>query len=306
MRPTLASAGGGSPLCYHLPLDFITAQGSAPVLNCDLHCHSTASDGLLPAAEVVRRAAGNGVDLLALTDHDDLGGLAAARVAAQEAGIAFSNGVEISIEWESLQIHILGLAFDADNAALNTGLATICSGRIERAQRMSDELAKIGIADSFAGAMRFAENPSLISRAHFARYLVESGVCKDVRSVFESYLVPGRPGYVDHRWATLSDSIGWILGAGGIAAVAHPGRYKLNNRDMRRFLSEFKDLGGQAIEVMSGSHTQENVGTFGRLATEYGFLASRGSDFHGPGESYVDLGKLSPLPDGLKPVWEAF
>lgn len=276
------------------------------MLNCDLHCHSTASDGLLPAAAVVRRAAANGVDRLALTDHDDLGGLMAARAAADEVGIAFTNGVEISIEWEGLQIHILGLAFDAENALLNAGLEAIRSGRVDRAQRMSAELEKIGVRNAFDGAMRFAENPSLISRAHFARYLVESGVCKDVRSVFDAYLVPGRPGYVDHRWATLSDSIGWVLDAGGIAAVAHPGRYKLNNRDMRRFLAEFKDLGGQAIEVMSGSHSQENVGTFGRLATEYGFLASRGSDFHGPGESYVDLGKLPPLPDGLKPVWEAF
>jgi predicted metal-dependent phosphoesterase TrpH len=276
------------------------------VLNCDLHCHSTASDGLLPAADVVRRAAANGVDRLALTDHDDLDGLAAARGAAEEVGIAFTNGVEISIEWEGLQIHVLGLAFDAENVALNAGLAGIRSGRVDRAQRMSRELEKVGIRDSFAGAMRFAENPSLISRAHFARYLVESGICKDVRSVFESYLVPGRPGYVDHRWATLTDSVGWIVDAGGIAAVAHPGRYKLNPRDMRRFLAEFKDVGGRAIEVMSGSHSQENIGTFGRLANEYGFLASRGSDFHGPGESYVDLGKLPPLPDGLKPVWEAF
>lgn len=276
------------------------------VLNCDLHCHSTASDGLLPAADVVRRAAGNGVDRLALTDHDALDGLAAARAAADEAGIAFTSGVEISIEWEGLQIHVLGLAFDADDAALNAGLATIRSGRIERARRMSAALEKAGIRNAFDGAMRFAENPSLISRSHFARYIVESGVCRDVRSVFESYLVPGRPGYVDHRWATLADSVGWVLGAGGIAAVAHPGRYKLSSRDMRRFLAEFKDLGGQAIEVMSGSHSPENVGTFGRLANEYGFLASRGSDFHGPGESFIDLGKLPPLPDGLKPVWEAF
>jgi hypothetical protein len=276
------------------------------VLNCDLHCHSTASDGLLPADEVVRRAAANGVDRLALTDHDDLGGLALARATANEVGIALTNGVEISIEWEGLQIHILGLAFDVDNVALNAGLSTIRAGRIDRAQRMSVDLEKIGVRNAFDGAMRFAKNPCLISRAHFARYLVESGVCKDVRSVFESYLVPGRPGYVDHRWATLADSITWVVGAGGVAAVAHPGRYKLNNRDMRRFLAEFKDLGGQAIEVMSGSHSHENVGTFGRLASEYGFLASRGSDFHGPGESYVDLGKLPPLPDGLKPVWEVF
>ncbi|MBN8438560.1 MAG: 3',5'-nucleoside bisphosphate phosphatase [Accumulibacter sp.] len=279
---------------------------SVSVLNCDLHCHSTCSDGLLPAAEVARRAAANGVAMLALTDHDDLDGLPAARAAADAVGMAFVNGVEISIEWEALQIHILGLAFNRADPALNAGLAAIRSGRIERARRMSAELEKVGIAGAFEGAMRFAANPSLVSRAHFGRYLVESGVCKDLRSVFESYLVPGRPGYVDHRWATLSDSLRWILGAGGLAVVAHPGRYKLSRADMRRFLGEFKDLGGQAIEVMSGSHTAEHVDAFGRLAREHDFLASRGSDFHGPGESYVDLGKLAPLPAGLTPVWQAF
>ncbi len=304
--PGRGGARGGAPLCYHPGLATRLFCLLIPVLNCDLHCHSTASDGLLPAAEVARRAAGNGVDLLALTDHDDIGGLTAAREAATELGMAFVNGVEISIEWEGLQIHILGFAFDAQNKAFNDGLAGIRSGRIERAQRMAAELEKIGIRGAFEGAMRFAENSSLISRAHFARYLVECGVCKDVRSVFESYLVPGRPGYVDHRWATLEESIGWVLGAGGLAAVAHPGRYKLSGRDMRRFLGEFKDVGGQGIEVMSGSHTLDHVGTFGRLAREFGFLASRGSDFHGPGESYVDLGKLAQLPDGLKPIWDAF
>lgn len=221
------------------------------VLNCDLHCHSTCSDGLLSAADVARRAAANGVDMLALTDHDDLDGLPSARIAADELGMAFVNGVEISIEWEKLQIHILGLAFNSADQVLNSGLAKVRSGRIERAQRMSIELAKVGIAGAFEGAMRYAANPNLISRAHFARYLVESGACKDMRSVFESYLVPGRPGYVDHRWASLADSLAWIIGAGGVATVAHPGRYKLSRGDMRRFLSEFRDLGGQAIEVMS-------------------------------------------------------
>jgi predicted metal-dependent phosphoesterase TrpH len=216
------------------------------------------------------------------------------------------NGVEISIEWESLQIHILGFAFDSTDQVLNAGLASIRAGRIERARRMAAELEKVGIAGAFEGAMGYAANPNLISRAHFARHLIDSGVCKDMRSVFESYLVPGRPGYVDHRWATLPESLRWIRGAGGVAAVAHPGRYKLSRADMRRFLAEFKDLGGQAIEVMSGSHTPEHVDAFGRLAREYDFLASRGSDFHGPGESYVDLGKLPPLPEGLKPVWHAF
>ena len=276
------------------------------MLNVDLHCHSTASDGLLPAADVARRAFANGVDLLALTDHDNLGGLAAARAVADEVGMGFVNGVEISIEWGGLQVHVLGLGFAADDQALGDGLETIRSGRVVRAQRMAAELDKVGLHGAFEGAMRHAENPTLISRAHFARYLVESGVCKDVRSVFDSYLIPGRPGYVDHRWATLADSVGWINGAGGIAALAHPGRYKFSKPQMRLLLEEFKELGGQAIEVISGSHSAENVAVFGRYAREYGFMASCGSDFHGPGESYVDLGKLAPLPPDLKPVWEAF
>ena len=276
------------------------------MLNVDLHCHSTASDGLLPAAEVVRRAAANGVELLALTDHDDLGGLAAARSTADEIGMRFVNGVEISIEWRGLQVHILGYAFAADDPALNAGLAAIRSGRVERARRMSAELEKVGIAGCFDGAMRHAENPSLISRAHFARYLVEIGVCKDVRSVFESYIVPGKPGYGEHRWATLAESVGWIRGAGGVASVAHPGRYKFSRPEMRTLLEEFKSAGGQAIEIVSGSHSAENTALFGKLAREFGFLASCGSDFHGPKESYVDLGKLEPLPPGLTPIWEAF
>jgi predicted metal-dependent phosphoesterase TrpH len=304
-RPGAPAGGAGRRLCYHA--QFFRALRTFPAVpNCDLHCHSTCSDGLLAPAEVVRRAAENGVDMLALTDHDDIAGLPRARAAAVEVGLSLVNGVEISIEWEGLQIHVLGFAFDAADAALNAGLQTVRCGRIERARRMAAELGKVGIDGSFDGAMRLAANPNLVSRAHFGRYLVERGVCKDLRSVFESYLVPGRPGYVDHRWATLADSLKWIHGAAGVATVAHPGRYKLSRSDMRRFLGEFRDLGGQAIEVMSGSHTPEHVDLYSRLAREYGFAASRGSDFHGPGESYVDLGRLPPLPEGLRPVWQLF
>ena len=287
-------------------IDSLTFFVRHALLNVDLHCHSTVSDGLLPAAAVARRAAENGVELLALTDHDEISGLPAARAVADEAGMRFVNGVEISVEWDGIQIHILGLAFAADDPTLAAGLAAIRSGRIARARRMASELEQIGIAGSFAGAMRHAENPNLISRAHFARYLVEIGVCRDVRSVFESYLVPGRPGYVDHQWATMAEALAWIHGAGGIAAVAHPGRYRVSKAQMRHFLDEFKSFGGQAIEVVSGSHSAENVTAMARLARDYGFLATCGSDFHGPGESYTDLGKLAPLPQGLTPVWEAF
>ena len=268
------------------------------MLKVDLHCHSTASDGLLSPEAVSRRAAENGVELFSLSDHDDLSGLPAAATVAGEHGMRFVTGVEISIEWGGAQVHILGYNFDADNAALNAGLQAIRDGRITRARRMSDDLEKrLGLSGCFDGAMRYAENPNLISRAHFARYLVEQGLCKEVRNVFESYLVPGKPGYVDHRWATLQESIDWIVGAGGIASVAHPGRYKFSRKEMRQFFDEFKQSGGRAIEVVSGSHSADN---------EYGFLASCGSDFHGEGESYIDIGGTAPLSAGLTPIWEAF
>ena len=277
-----------------------------PVLIVDLHSHSRASDGLLSPADVARRAAVNGVDILALTDHDETNGLPHARAEAERAGLRFIDGVEISIEWGGLQVHIVGLDFDVGSAALNAGLEAIRSGRVTRARRMSVELEKAGIPGCFEGAMRYAENPNLIGRSHFARYLVEIGVCRDVRSVFESYLVPGKPGYVTHQWATLAESVGWILGAGGVAAIAHPGRYKFSRLEMRNLLDDFKGLGGQAIEVISGSHSQEHLIQFSRLAREYGFLASCGSDFHGPEESHVDVGGNAPLPADLTPVWTAF
>lgn len=271
--------------------------------NFDFHCHSIVSDGLLPPEEVARRAAGNHVDLWSLTDHDDISGIPAARAAAEESGMAFVPGVEISIEWRDLPIHIVGLGFDADNEALSTGLRGLRDGRVERARRMSDALAAIGIPDTFEGALRFVTNPSLISRAHFARYLVSIGIAKDIPGVFQYYMTPGKPGYVDHRWATLENAVNWIRAAGGVAVVAHPGRYRMSGSEMRRFLDDFKDLGGEGLEVSCGSHSPDHISHFARLARHYAFHASRGSDFHGPEESYCDLGKVSQLPEDLKPVW---
>lgn len=279
---------------------------NAPVvtpLNFDFHCHSAVSDGLLPPAEVARRAAANGVDLWALTDHDDIGGLGEARATAEALGMSWRSGVEISIEWRGTPIHIVGLGFDENDPALIQGLDDLRRGRVDRAKRMGEALAAIGITGVYEGALKFVTNPSLISRAHFARYLVSIGIARDVPGVFQHYLAFGKPGYVDHRWATLAEAVGWIRGAGGVAVVAHPGRYKLSGADMRHFLDDFKDLGGEGIEVTSGSHSPDNVLHFARLARHYGFHASRGSDFHGPEESYVDLGRVPALPEDLKPVW---
>ena len=273
-------------------------------LNADLHCHSTVSDGLMAPADVVRRAHANGVELLALTDHDEIGGLAEARAMATELGVPFVNGVEISISWGDDQtVHIIGLGIAPDNAELVKGLQGVRSGRDSRAMRMADELDKVGIHGAYEGALKFVGNPALVSRSHFARFIVESGHAKDVKSVFDYWLAKGKPGYVEHTWATLKDAVRWLVGAGGVAVIAHPGRYRLTSGERRRLFTEFKTLGGQGIEVLSGSHHDDEVREYARIATEYGFLASRASDFHGVGESRVDLGKLPDLPEHLTPVW---
>lgn len=275
---------------------------SAP-LNYDLHCHSTASDGLLAPTDLVRRAADKGVDVLALTDHDNVGGLAEAAAAAKECGIGFVPGVEISTSWDGITIHIVGLGIDPQNEMLLQGLAHVRGSRGRRAERIAAELQAAGIPDAYEGAHAFCENPALISRTHFARYLVSVGYANDVKSVFQHYLTPGKPGYVAHDWGSVADAVIWIRSAGGQAIVAHPGRYKLNRPQMDQFLGEFKSAGGVGIEVVTGSHSPEQYGEYALRAREFGFLASRGSDFHGPGETRVELGQLPPLPADLIPVW---
>ena len=271
--------------------------------NYDLHCHSTASDGLLAPAELVRRAVGNGVDVLALTDHDEICGLAEARTEAAGLGLRFIDGVEVSVSWGGITIHIVGLNIDAANLQLQQGLHAIRQGRTERAKKMAEDLARAGIPGSLEGAYAYVDNPNLIGRTHFARFLVEKGHVRDVKSAFQHYLVNGKPGYVPHQWASLQDGLSYIKAGGGIAVVAHPGRYKLTRTEMRKFLGEFKDGGGRGVEVVTSSHSAEQFLEYAILAKEFGFLASRGSDFHGPGESRVDLGRLPSLDAGLKPVW---
>lgn len=274
-------------------------------LNADLHCHSAVSDGLLRPAEVVLRAKNNGVELLALTDHDEIGGLVEAAAAADEVGLPFVSGAEISVSWGDDQtVHIVALGFDAAFPPLAEGLSKVRGGRDSRAQRMAAELDKVGIHGAYEGALKYAGNPALISRAHFARYIVELGHAKEVKSVFDWWLAKGKPGYVQHPWATLEEALTWISGAGGLAVVAHPARYRLSRAELHELFAAFKDLGGAGIEVISGSHNDEEIGEFAQVARRYGFLASRGSDFHGPGESWFDLGKLPDLPPDITPVWQ--
>jgi len=273
------------------------------MLNVDLHCHSNVSDGLLPPAEVAARAKANAVDVWALTDHDEISGVVAARSAAEELGMRYVAGVEISVTWAGQTVHIVGLRIDATNDALRQGLAATRNGRERRAREIAAGLAKVGISGAFEGALKHVGNPDLMSRTHFARFLVEAGYCSDTKTVFRKYLCEGKPGYVPHRWAGLQEALGWIHGAGGVAVIAHPGRYQYSELEFGALFDEFKQSGGAGIEVNTGSHTPEQYEEYARVAKRYGFLASIGSDFHGPGESRLDLGCVPPLPSGLQPIW---
>lgn len=276
---------------------------SSSVSSFDLHCHSTRSDGLLAPTVVVERAAQRGVQVLSLTDHDETSGLDEARAAAAAAGIRLVNGVEVSVSWKDHTLHIVGLAVDPQNPVLVEGLRKNRSGRSDRAQRIAAALERMGIPGTLDGARAYVTNPDLVSRTHFARHLVSSGHAKNSQAVFDRYLGVGRPGYVPHVWASLDEAVSWIDAAGGLAVIAHPGRYKMDETSRNTLLGTFRDLGGVGVEVVTGSHTTDQYAYWGRRAREYGLLASMGSDFHGPGESYRDLGDLPALPGGCTPVW---
>ena len=274
------------------------------ILNADLHCHSVVSDGTLTPEEIAQRASANGVELWALTDHDEIGGQARAAAAAKACGMRYLTGVEISVTFLHQTVHIVGLGFDPDNEALAAGLQHTRGGRRARAMDMAKDLERVGIHGAVEGALQYASNPNLISRTHFARHLVETGVCKETSEVFRKYLTEGKPGYVEHRWATLKDAVTWITGAGGMAIVAHPARYKFTANEEFALFTEFKGHGGQGVEVVTGSPTAAEYVSYAAVAQDYGLAASRGSDFHSPLESHTELGTLPYLPGGLTPVWE--
>ena len=274
------------------------------ILNADLHCHSVVSDGTLTPEALAERAKTNGVELWALTDHDEVGGQHRAAAAAKAQGMKYLTGTEISVTFIGQTVHIVGLGFDPDNAELVKGLRQTRGGRTERAMEMSEGLAKVGIQGAFEGALKFVGNPELISRTHFARFLVESGVCKETNEVFRKFLTEGKPGFVPHKWATLKDAVSWITGAGGMAIIAHPARYKFTPNEEFALFTEFKSHGGQGVEVVTGSHTVAEYQVYAATAREFGLAASRGSDFHSPEESHTELGTLPFLPGQLTPVWD--
>lgn len=275
------------------------------LLNADLHSHSIYSDGTQTPEALAERARANGVRLWALTDHDELAGQARAAAAAQAAGIDYVTGVEISTTFTGETVHIVGLGVDPEAPALAAGLAAIRAGRAGRARAMADSLAKAGIRGALEGASRYVSNPELVSRTHFARFLVDSGACASIGEVFRRFLTEGKPGYVPHRWADVGEAVGWIRAAGGLAVIVHPARYKLTPNAEWALFHEFKGHGGAAVEVVCASHRPDEVEKYADYALEFDLLASRGSDFHDPAESRADLGGVGDLPGRVRPVWEA-
>ena len=275
-----------------------------PLLNADLHCHSVVSDGTLTPEALATRAKANGVQLWALTDHDEIGGQERAIASAKALDMKYLTGVEISITFAGKTVHIVGLGFDHTNTDLVQGLRNTRGGRAERAKEMSEGLAKVGIHGAYEGALKYAGNHELISRTHFARFLVESGVCKDTSEVFRKYLTENKPGFVPHRWASLENAVNWITGAGGVAVIAHPARYGFTANEEFALFTEFINHGGRGVEVITGSHSSADALQYADTALEFNLAASRGSDFHSPDESHTDLGTLPWLPGQLKPVWE--
>ena len=271
----------------------------------DLHTHSTASDGTLSPGDLARRAHAQGVQVLALTDHDVTDGLAEARLVADELGMGFVNGVEISVTWNGVTIHIVGLDIDPAHAGLQAGLAGLREFRAWRGEEIARRLEKAGIPGALEGARAFASG-QILSRTHFARFLVQGGYAKDMRKVFGRYLTHNRPGYVPGEWAPLADAVGWIRAAGGVAVIAHPARYRLSATRLRALIGEFRDAGGEAIEVVSGSHSAGDVQGMAQYAKRFDLLASQGSDYHGPEQSWLELGRMPPMPDGCVPVWAAW
>jgi predicted metal-dependent phosphoesterase TrpH len=271
--------------------------------NFDLHNHSTRSDGLLSPTELIELAARTGADAIALTDHDTTDGLAEAHTAAKRTGIGFVPGVEVSVSWGDTTLHVVGLQVDPSARSLAEGLEAIRTGRLARAEKIAAALAKLGIEGTFAGAYALAENKQMLGRTHFARHLANAGVVKDIQAAFDKYLAKGKPAYVSHRWTSLEEAVRWIRESGGTPVLAHPGRYKLKPMMRDEMLGDFKRFGGEAIEVVTGSHRPEEYAHWQRLALENGFLASRGADYHGPGESPAEPGTLPHLHGSLTPVW---
>ncbi|PIT24322.1 phosphatase [Snodgrassella communis] len=276
-------------------------------MSIDLHCHSTVSDGALTPAEIVQRAQANGCTLLALTDHDHTGGVAAARLQATQSGITLINGVEVSVSWRGRTIHIVGLNIALEDERLQTLLQRLRSGRLQRLQSIAEKLAKKGISGAYEGTLALATNIDMVTRTHIADFLVNTGHVNKKADAFRKYLGDGKSCSVKHQWAELTEVVAAIRHAGGIAVIAHPMRYDLSATARRNLFSDFKACGGTAIEVHSGRSSLNDRLNYALLAQQFGFLASCGSDFHRDGDFSGGLiGCCPPLPPICQPVWTDF
>ncbi|MBV2090917.1 MAG: PHP domain-containing protein [Candidatus Thiodiazotropha sp. (ex Ctena orbiculata)] len=269
----------------------------------DLHSHSTASDGTLSPRALVQRAAEAGVEVLALTDHDTTAGIDEASEAAQSCGLVLIPGVEVSVSWSRQTVHLVGLNVDPHDFQLNAGLQKLRDFREWRAEEIGRRLDKAGIPGAYEGALALAEG-CLVSRTHFARFLVQSGIVEDERKVFKRFLVSGKPGHVPGEWASLEEAVGWIHAAGGQAVIAHPARYRMTRSKLRQLLKQFVALQGDGLEVVSGSHSRDDYVSMAKHAKDFDLMASAGSDFHCPENPWIELGRLPSLPEGCKPVWQ--
>lgn len=273
-------------------------------LRCDLHSHSTVSDGTLTPTELILRAHDKAVELFALTDHDATEGLHEAANAASKVGMKFVPGIELSVTWSYQTIHIVGLGINPDDPTLNQGLKVLREFREARGVKIAQKLEKAGFENVLEGARKYS-NGEILSRTHFAQYIVEQGKAKDIRQVFKRYLVNGKPGYVSGQWASLEEALSWIHGAGGLAVIAHPARYKISATRLRQLIIEFKELGGVGFEAISGSHSPDEEQRMTQLANQFELYISKGSDFHSPENIYRELGQMQDVQAGSMPLWQS-
>jgi predicted metal-dependent phosphoesterase TrpH len=269
----------------------------------DLHCHSTASDGALSPTELVKRAHQQGVTDLALTDHDTTAGLAEAENCAINTGIKLISGIELSTSWHDQCFHIVGLGIDPAYPPLAEATQNLQRTRLERAEKVACKLEKKHIPGAFEAVVK-AAGDGMITRTHFADFLVSQNHVSTRQEAFDRYLAKGKPAYISTPWADLEQAVNWITEAGGIAVLAHPLRYKLTANWMKRLLIAFKEAGGQGIEVVTGRISADEIGLAADYATRFNLAGSTGSDFHNPDNQWVELGRLAPLPANVKPVWE--
>lgn len=269
----------------------------------DLHSHSTASDGALTPSELIFRAARQGVTALALTDHDTGAGLTEARQAAIAAGIQLIPGIELSATWKNKTLHIVGLNIDPSNQALSAGIKELQILRRQRAEKIALKLEKKNIPGAWE-AVRESTGNGMITRSHFAQFLLTQRYVSNLQEAFDRYLGHGKPAFVATSWTELEKALAWITASGGIAVLAHPLRYKLSASWMRRLLAAFKEMGGQGMEVVCGHNNAQEIHISANYAQSFDLYGSTGSDFHSPSNPWVELGRLSPLPENIKPVWE--